>query len=149
MSKSYTVYNHRISYVEESTHVSFDESSPQKSGKGIYFDVSGVIMERLIKNKSSKEDLDPTIKDKDITEDKENKLYEDEKQETSNHLPRDWTIAKDHPLDQIMGDIKMGVTTRSHVNNLCKYSAFIYQIEPKSISNALHDEGCHLIFKKN
>lgn len=74
-------------------------------------------------------------------EDKEERLHEDEKQETSTQLPQDWTIAKDHSLDQILEDNKIGVSTRWQVNNLCKYSTFISQIKPKSIFNALLDEG--------
>ena len=81
------------------------------------------------------------IKDKYITKDKEESLHDDDKQETSNQLPRDWIITKDHMLYQILDDIKRGVSTRSQVNNFCKYSDFISQIESKSISDALLDEG--------
>lgn len=140
-SKAYKVYNHITAYVEESVHVSFDESSPQKTRKGICSDVSGVIIERLIDNESSKEDPTYSKKDGDITEDKEESLHEDAKQETSNQLPQDWKIVRDYPLDQILGDIKRGASTRSHVNNLCKYSIFISQIQPKLIFDALLDEG--------
>lgn len=73
-----------------------------KSQKGICSDVSGIIRKRLINNENSKEDLNLKITDKDITENKEESLHEDDKQETSNQLPRDWTIAKDHLLDQIL-----------------------------------------------
>lgn len=59
----YRVYNHRTSSIKELINVAFDKSSPQKSGKGICYDVSGVIMERLINNKSLEEDPDPKIKD--------------------------------------------------------------------------------------
>lgn len=107
----------------------------------MYSDVSCIIMERLIDNESSKEDLDLKIKDKDITEDKLNILHEDDKQDTSNQLHRDWKIEKDHLLDQIVGDIKRGVSTRSHVNNFFKYSTLISQIKPKLIFDALLDKG--------
>lgn len=45
----------------------------------ICYDVSSVITEKLINNESSKEDPDPKIKEKEITEYKEEKLYEDDK----------------------------------------------------------------------
>lgn len=106
--------------LEESIHVAFDESSPQNSGKGIFSDVSSIIIERLIDNKSSKEDPSPKIKQKDITEDKEERLYEDDTQETSNQLLQDWIITKHHTLHQILGDIIRGVSTRSEVNNFYK-----------------------------
>lgn len=53
------------------------------------------------------------IKDKYITKDKEESLHDDDKQETSYQLPRDWIITKDHMLYQILEDIKRGVSTRS------------------------------------
>lgn len=100
-SKSYRVYNHRTASVEKSMHVSFDESSPQKMGNGICYDVSGIITEKIIDDESYKEDHTPSTKDEDIMKDKEESLHEDEKQETLNQLPQDWRIANDHPLDQI------------------------------------------------
>lgn len=47
-SKAYRVYNHGTYSVEESIHVSFDESFPQKTRKGICLDISSVITENLI-----------------------------------------------------------------------------------------------------
>lgn len=46
-----------------------------------------------------------------IEEDKEESQQDDDKQETSIKLPRDWIIRKDHSLDNILGDIKKGVST--------------------------------------
>lgn len=104
-SKSYRNYNHRYSLVEDSNHISFDESSPEKAGKGICSNVSCIIMEKLINDESSKVDPPSSIKEEDIKEDKEESLHDDDKQEISNELSQDWKIPKDHPLDQILGDI--------------------------------------------
>lgn len=54
LSKAHRVNNHRTSPVEESVHVSFYESSPQKMRKGICFDVSGVITKNLIDENTPK-----------------------------------------------------------------------------------------------
>lgn len=117
-------------------------------GKGICYDISGTITENLINNESPKEDpLSP--KDDVINEDKEEISHEEDKQETSNKLPQDWTIVKDHPLDQILGDIKRGVSARSQVNNLCNYSAFISQIKPKTISIAYLMRDGYFLYKKD
>lgn len=58
-SKVYRVYNHKIYFIEELIPVAFDESSPQKSRNDISSDVSGVIIERLTDDESSKEDHTP------------------------------------------------------------------------------------------
>lgn len=48
---------------------------------------------------------------------------------------------KDHLLDNLLGDIKKGVSIHFKVNNLCNYSIFISQIGPKYIIAALTNEG--------
>lgn len=80
-----------------------------------------MITENLINDESSKEDPPPP-KDEEINKDKVEISHEDYKQETSNQIPQDWTIAKDHLLDKMLEDIKRGVTTRYQVNNFCNYS---------------------------
>lgn len=86
MSKAYTVYYHITFYLEESINVAFDESSPQKTWKCICSDVSGMMTEKLINDKSFKEDPPLSSKDEDIKKYKEESLHEDDKQEqeTSN-----------------------------------------------------------------
>ena len=43
-------------------------------------------------------------------------------------------------MDNIIGQIKEGVSTRSSISNFCRHTAFVSQIEPKSIEEALKDE---------
>ena len=47
-SQAYRVYNKRLLTVEESLHVSFDESHPKNVGKGISFDGAGVSSEDIL-----------------------------------------------------------------------------------------------------
>ena len=54
-------------------------------------------------------------------------------------LSKDWHYKKDHPKDLIMGDTSKGVTTRSQLKPIINL-AFISQIEPKNIDDALSDE---------
>jgi hypothetical protein len=42
-------------------------------------------------------------------------------------------------VDNILGDIKKGVTTRSRLANFCQYYSFVSSIEPFKIEDALHD----------
>ena len=49
------------------------------------------------------------------------------------------TIARDHPIDQIVGDIRSGVQTRSRLALFCEHFSFVSSIEPKKIDKALND----------
>ena len=48
-------------------------------------------------------------------------------------------IARDHPLDTIIGDISRGVQTRSKLASFCEHFSFVSFIEPKKIDEALKD----------
>jgi transposase InsO family protein len=65
-------------------------------------------------------------------------------------------IARDHPLDSIIGDIQRGVQTRSRLASFCEHFSFVSFEEPKKIEealkdtdwvNAMHDELTN--FKRN
>ena len=57
----------------------------------------------------------------------------------SQKLPKEWRYAKDHPKELIIGDTTKGVTTRAHLKYNADF-AFISKIVPKNISEALDDE---------
>ena len=40
------------------------------------------------------------------------------------------TIQRNHLVDQILGDISKGVTTRSRLANFCEHYSFVSSIEP-------------------
>jgi hypothetical protein len=48
-------------------------------------------------------------------------------------------IAKDHLVDQIMGDISKDVQTRSHVALFCEHYSFVSSLEPNRVDEALRD----------
>ncbi|RVW62830.1 putative mitochondrial protein [Vitis vinifera] len=60
--------------------------------------------------------------------------------ESSQDLPKDWKFVINHPQDQIIGNPSSGVRTRSSLRNICNNLAFISQIEPKNIKDAIVDE---------
>jgi hypothetical protein len=46
-------------------------------------------------------------------------------------------VQRDHPVNNILGHIKKGVTTRSRVANFCQHYSFVSSIEPLKIEDAL------------
>ena len=49
------------------------------------------------------------------------------------------TIQRNHLVDQILGDINKGVTTRSRLANFCEHYSFVSSIEPFRVEEALQD----------
>jgi hypothetical protein len=43
------------------------------------------------------------------------------------------TIQRDHPMDNILGSIKRGVTTRSRLANFCEFYSFVSSLEPLKV----------------
>ncbi|OIV95547.1 hypothetical protein TanjilG_10935 [Lupinus angustifolius] len=123
-SKAFRVFNKYTMHVEESIHVHFDESSPNEKRNVLSNDVAGALEEAYTK------DLE---KDKDAQEDHE--VSEDHYD-----LLRVWKTKKDHPLDKVIDDISMGVVTRNSLRNFCNFVAFVSQIEPKIVDEAIEDE---------
>jgi hypothetical protein len=67
---------------------------------------------------------------------------ENDKEEEVPHAPptQVWaTMQRNHPVDQILGDISKGVTTRSRLANFCEHYSFLSSIEPFSVEEALQD----------
>ena len=54
-------------------------------------------------------------------------------------LPKDWQFKKVHPQELIIGDTTKGVTTRSKLKSIINL-AFISQIKPKNVDDALSDK---------
>jgi hypothetical protein len=49
------------------------------------------------------------------------------------------TIQRHHPVDQILGDISKGVTTRSRLATFCEDYSFVSSIEPFRVEEAFQD----------
>jgi len=138
-NKAYRVFNKRTLVVEETIHVAFDETPPQAVGKCTFgFDVAGIDTKEIVRD-GHQQEVPPKNED---NKDKEFEGYvqEDEKQETSPFSLHDWITMRDHLLENILGDIRKGVSTRSQVSNFCGFTAFVSQIEPKTIKEAIIDE---------
>jgi hypothetical protein len=48
-------------------------------------------------------------------------------------------VQRDHPVDNILGSIQRGVTTRSRLTNFCAFYSFVSSLEPLCVEQALGD----------
>nr|KYP35463.1 Copia protein [Cajanus cajan] len=60
---------------------------------------------------------------------------------SSQQFPKEWKTSKDLSIENIIGNIGKGVSTRRSIKNICNTMAFVSQVEPKTIDEALHDEN--------
>ena len=60
----------------------------------------------------------------------------------------EWKTSKDHSIDNILGDISKGVTTRSKLSKFCYHFDLVSQIEPKNSKDALLDERWFLAMQE-
>ena len=66
--------------------------------------------------------------------------HSDQAQVPPVHHPRiHHTVQRDHPVDNILGDIRKGVTTRSRVASFCQHFSFVSSLEPTRVEDALGD----------
>jgi hypothetical protein len=64
---------------------------------------------------------------------------DEDKEEAPPHPRVRQNIQRDHPVDNILGDIEKRVTTRSRVVNFCEHYSFISSFEPFKVEDAPHD----------
>ena len=57
------------------------------------------------------------------------------------NLPLEWRVSRNLSLDNVIGQIHKGVSTRNSLNLLCEHMAFVSQIEPKTVQEALNDRN--------
>ena len=55
-------------------------------------------------------------------------------------LPREWRIPRNLSLDNIIGQIGQGVSTRRTLNHFCENMSFVSQIKSSSVDIALNDD---------
>ena len=130
-SHAYRVYNKILMAVEESMHVVFDETNPK-------------LQNQVPKNADEEDRLQEQIFVAEKPSAVGNQSAEKEKKPTEkvadNNSPKDWIQPRGLSKDNIIGDIKQGVSTRRRIV-FCKHVAFISQIEPKNVNDALNDSN--------
>jgi hypothetical protein len=85
------------------------------------------------------DDDEPSDQDQEESNDQGGDEDDGDKGEAPPHLRVHQNVQRDHPVDNILGDIKNGVTTRSRVADFCEYYSFISSFESFNVEDALHD----------
>ncbi|KAH9762390.1 hypothetical protein KPL70_000794 [Citrus sinensis] len=134
-SKAYRVYNKRTLVVEESMHVTFDESNSSSTEKVVVDDNAEEEQQEEASNDNQE------VAPHGIQEEHHEETNAEQNEGTSQTLSKEWRYVSSHPKDVILGVPSRGVTTRSSLRNTCEYAAFIFQIVPKSFGDAENDES--------
>nr|ABB47078.1 retrotransposon protein, putative, unclassified [Oryza sativa Japonica Group] len=150
-NKAYRVYNKNKGIVEETTDVQFDDTNGSQEGHENLDDVGDEGLMRAMKNMSIGDVKPIEVEDKPSTSTQDEPStsatpsqaqveVEEEKAQDPPMPPRIHTaLSKDHPIDQVLGDISKGVQTRSRVASICEHYSFVSCLEPKHVDEALCD----------
>ncbi|CAH9114878.1 unnamed protein product [Cuscuta europaea] len=139
-SKAYRVLNRRTLHVEESIHVKFDESISVKEVTEILKEVS--IEDRTPETTEEVADNPafptPAPNPLLLNEDEDSEDEEPERPRQQLTEP-DLTWLRDHPPNQVIGQIRSGVQTRSTSRREAMFACYISQMEPMTVEETLAD----------
>ncbi|CAH9132817.1 unnamed protein product [Cuscuta epithymum] len=143
-SKAYRILNRRTIQVEESIHVKFDDST---SAEELSETLQKINLEDKISEPSEEITINPVFSTppaNPILIDKDEDEVE-ESEDGSSELPRqqlsepDLTWLRDHPPDQVIGQVTSGIRTRSASRREAMFTCCISQMEPMNVEEALED----------
>jgi len=140
---AYRAYNRRIMLVEESMHIGFNETkwNMQESPKTDADDKVSTEqqVDTGLKNKS--EEVSKLPKIQSIEPGIQLIEYGVGADTINSRLPREWRVPRNLSLDNVIGQVQKGVSTRRSLNHFCENMAFVSQVEPKSLVDALEDSN--------
>jgi len=125
-SHAYRAYNKRTMLIEETVHITFDETNQKMQDKH--------------KNSADDEETRRLQKLTEIVEE-QNKELDTAELDTAKRETVEWRVPRNLSLDNVIGQINKGVSTRNSLNLLCEHMAFVSQIEPKTVQEALNDSN--------
>jgi len=154
-SHTYRVFNKTTGCVEESCDVTFDESNGSQVEQVNLDDVGDNAPSQAIKNMTLGE-IKPTestatqetpsssiqVEPSTSIQDTSAEVEEEEGRSIPQGPPHPRVhqcVQRDHPVDNILGDMNKGVTTRSRVANFCEHYSFVSCLEPLKVEEALED----------
>jgi len=127
--------------VEESMHVAFDETNHKvQESIEITTDDDEPVIQKIITDQLGKSVED---NQSDEAQPIEPQPIESSTRAaaTSTELPREWRVPRNLSLNNIIGQVQRGVSTRRFMNHFCEHMAFVSQIEPKTVGEALEDSN--------
>jgi len=114
-SHAYRVYNKKLMTIEESMHVVFDETNKSEQG------LAKINTEKDEQNIFSKNlDNNTEIQPVDFVKQPIENMQQDD-------LPKEWRIPRDLSIDNIIGQINKGVSTRRSITNFLQSYNFCFQ----------------------
>jgi len=138
-SHAYRVYNKRLMTIKESMHVVFDETNPKLQDH-----VPKIAYEE---ETMQKKQYAPELESAAGNHSTEKEIKSTEKATNSN-LPKEWIEPMRLSKDNIIGDIEHGVSTRRKLA-FFQHVAFVSQIEPMNVNDALCDSNWVVVMKMN
>ncbi|KAJ1691811.1 hypothetical protein LUZ63_015966 [Rhynchospora breviuscula] len=160
-SKTYRVYLPTSRVVIESINVKFNENANEKTEEGnSIVDIQDRATTQEIEFQP-KDELPPVILEEPLNRDDDNLIGGENHEEntidtTQDETPHDETQpipqpvheppemlreVFSNPLSNVIGDLREGARTRSDLNQMIGYCAFVFQLEPKSFKEANVDSN--------
>ena len=129
--------------IKESVHVNFDETNQimQERSETYVDDESPIIQqtETELENKTEETSMLPEIQSTEAEE--QSAEQEGVTDRISSDLPKEWRIPRNLSLDNVIGQVQKGVSTKSTLNQFCEHMTFVSQTEPKTVADALEDNN--------
>jgi len=140
---AYRVYNNRTMLIEESVHVNFDETNQvmQERSKTCADDEIPIIQQAgtELENKTEETSVLPEIQSTEPEDQPAEQEVVTDK--ISAGLPMGWRVPRNLSLDNVIGQVQKGVSTRSALNQFCEHMVVVSQTEPKTVADALEDSS--------
>jgi len=107
----------------------------------VVFDESDNYMPKPISDELECDDLRTVLHKNDVINIYANDSHVVKESIVSADLPKEWKTPRDLTLDNVIGNIEKGVSTRKSLNNLCETVTFVSQVMPKNLEEALRDSN--------
>jgi len=140
---AYRAFHKRTMLVEESMHIAFDKANQnmQENSKTGGDDEFPNIQQADTGLENKLEDTSKLPEVQSDDQGVQSTEYKDGTGAVNSGFPREWRVSRNLSLDNVIGQVHKGVSTRSTLNQFCEHMAFVSQTEPKTVADALEDSN--------